>query len=216
MLLLAAGAGERLTEGTPKALVPLGGVPIVRRAADAAAAADLVDRLVVAAPEGREDEVRRALDGLAKPVSVVSGGSTRQASAAAAFAEAVGAEAVVVHDAARPLCPHELFDQCLRELDTVEAACVCVPVTDTVKEVDGDVIRATLDRRRLAAAQTPQAFRSDVYRRAHALATEDATDDASLVERMGVPVRVVPGDPMNIKITTPTDLRLAESIVSGR
>lgn len=215
VLLLAGGSGERLSERTPKALVPLAGVPIVRRAADAASAAELVDGLVVAAPPGHDDEVREVLIGLAKPARVVVGGTSRQASAAAALREAGQAEAVVVHDAARPLCPPALFDQCLRELDTVDAVCVCVPVTDTIKEVDRDAVRGTLDRLRLAAAQTPQAFRADLYRRAHALATEDATDDASLVERMGVTVRVVPGDPMNVKITTPTDLLLAEAIVGG-
>lgn len=215
VLLLAAGSGERLTSDGPKAFVLVRGVPIVRRAADAACSADLVDRIVVAAPPGYEDRVAAALEEIAKPVLVVRGGETRQASAAAALAACGDAEAIIVHDAARALCPPALFDQCLRELEDVDAVCVGLPVTDTIKEVERDTVSATLDRSLLVAVQTPQAFRAEVYRRAHALATSDATDDASLVEQIGVKVRIIPGDPMNIKITTPADLLVAEAMLGG-
>lgn len=188
---------------------------MVRRAAEAACAADLVDGLVVAVPQGAEGLAERVLVGLSKPVTVVAGGSTRQASAAATLA-ATAAEAVAVHDAARALCPPDLFDVCLRELDECEAVCPAVPVSDTIKQLENDKVIETLDRTRLAAAQTPQVFRADLYRRAHEAAERDgieATDDAALVERLGVAVRIVPGDLLNMKITTAHDLAIAEAVL---
>ena len=216
MLLLAAGDGVRLDSGEPKAFVMVAGVPILRRAAEAAAAAELVDALVVAVPPGAEARAEDLLSGLSKPVTVVSGGTTRQDSASTAFARVGAADAVAVHDAARALCPSSLFDACLRELDRSDAVCPAVPASDTIKEVSGDVVVSTLDRTRLAAAQTPQAFRSEMYRRAHDAAARDgvvATDDCSLVERIGVVVRIVPGDGRNIKITTPDDITVAEFLL---
>jgi 2-C-methyl-D-erythritol 4-phosphate cytidylyltransferase len=218
VLLLAAGEGVRLDNGTPKALIELCGVPLVRRAADAACTADLVDALVVAAPSGLEARTKQALDGLPRPVEIVTGGDSRQASAAAALTAAGGAEAVGVHDAARPLCPPSLFDICFRELDECEAVCPALPASDTIKEVFEDVVVRTLDRTRLAAVQTPQVFRADVYRRAHDEAARDgvvATDDAALVERLGVAVRILPGDDRNIKITTTHDLVVAEALLKA-
>jgi 2-C-methyl-D-erythritol 4-phosphate cytidylyltransferase len=218
VLLLAAGEGSRLDGGEAKAFVELCGVPIVRRSAEAAASAELVDGLVVAAPPGLEARMKTVLEGLGTAVTVVTGGDTRQASAASALAAVEGAEAVAVHDAARALCPPSLFDICLRELDECSGVCPALPVSDTIKEVAEDVVVATLDRRRLAAVQTPQAFRTDVYRFAHESADRDgvvATDDAALVERTGTPVLVIPGDPRNVKITTAHDLVIAEALLTS-
>lgn len=216
VLLLAAGSGVRLDSVDPKAFVPVAGVPIVRRAAEAAAAAELVDALVVAVPAECEDRTNQLLSGLSKPVTVVAGRDSRQASAANALRAAGDVEAVAVHDAARVLCPPELFDLCLRELDTSEAVCPAIPASDTIKEVTGDIIVQTLDRTTLAVAQTPQTFRTALYRRAHEQAARDgviATDDCALVERIGASVRIVPGDDRNIKITTPRDLAIAETLL---
>lgn len=216
MLLLAAGEGVRLGDGVPKAFVELCGAPLVRRSADAACAAELVDALVVAVPAGFEARAEEVLATLEKPAIVVAGGQDRQTSAARALERADEAEAVAVHDAARALCPPTLFDVCLRELDDCDAVCPALPASDTIKEVSEHVVVATLDRRRLAAVQTPQAFRADVYRRAHEAATRDgflATDDAALVERIGVQVRVLPGDDRNVKITTAHDLAVAEALL---
>ena len=200
-------------------MVQLRGVPLVRLAADAACAAQNVDDLVVAAPHGFMRQVQDALGGLAKPFRVVDGGATRQASAAAALLHAESADAIVVHDAARALCPTEFFDRCLHELVRASAVCVATPVADTIKDVRDAIVSTTLERSTLWAAQTPQAFRAEVYRRAHAAATRDgvlATDDAALVERLGVRVRVIPGDLTNIKITTAADLRIAEALLGAR
>lgn len=202
-LILAAGAGSRLGTG-PKALVELGGESIVARAVRIARRASLVDSVIVAAPAG----VRLA------DCTVVEGGSTRQESAFRAFSAVSGAAAVVVHDAARVLCPSELFDACLSTLDVAEGAVACIPVGNTLKQVEGDYLVDTVDRSKLWEAQTPQAFRSEVYRRAHEEALADglvATDDSSLVERLGVKVRVVLGTSLNFKITTQDDLILAEA-----
>jgi 2-C-methyl-D-erythritol 4-phosphate cytidylyltransferase len=207
-----------LHAGRPKGLVQLRGVPLVRIAANAAAAADGVGSIVVAAPIGFVEDVQDALAGLSTLARVVEGGVTRQASAAAALKHADAADAIVVHDAARALCGPEVFDRCLRELDRAAAVCVATPVADTIKDVRSTIVNATLDRSNLWAAQTPQAFRAEVYRRAHAAAARDgvtATDDAALVERLGVRVRVIPGDPTNIKITTAADLRIAEALLGA-
>jgi 2-C-methyl-D-erythritol 4-phosphate cytidylyltransferase len=226
VLLLAAGEGLRLDNGTPKAFVDLCGVSLLRRAAEAASGAELVAGLIVAVPPGAEERAGSVLTGLEKPFAIVAGGATRQASAAIALAAAsADAAAFAVHDAARALCPPKLFDVCLRELDDCEAACPAIPVSDTIKELSPrrsgaealnvEVIR-TLDRTRLASAQTPQVFRADLYRRAHQAAARDgveATDDAALVERLGIAVRIVPGDARNLKITTAHDLAVAEALV---
>lgn len=218
VLLLAAGAGVRLGCG-PKGFVELAGIPLVRRAAEAACAAEEVTGLVCVVPSGLEAPCRDLLGGLPKPLEVVAGGETRQGSAARGLEAAGEASAVAVHDAARALCRPELFDRCLGALDGADAAIAACPVSDTIKEASDGLVRGTLDRDRLVAVQTPQAFRADVYRRAHDTARTDgvlATDDAALVERLGVAVRLVEGDERNLKITTSTDLRMAEALLDGR
>ena len=124
---------------------------------------------------------------------------------------------IIVHDAARPLASEALFRSRDRRGDPGGAggAIPGLPVSDTIKVVDGtQTVTATLDRAALVAVQTPQAFEADLLRRAHAAGTE-ATDDAALVEALGATVRVVPGDPRNLKITTPADLDRAEHLLRG-
>lgn len=218
VLLLAAGEGSRLDHGGPKAFAELGGKSLLRRAADSAVAADRVDSIVVAMSAGSEDRASSDLRGLSKPVSVVTGGSTRQASAAAALEAAPETEAFAVHDAARAMCLPLLFDSVLLALDDWEAVCPIVPVSDTVKEVtEAGVVTTTLDRSKLVAVQTPQAVRADLYRRAHSDALAAGfvgTDDVSLVERLGVDVHVIDGDPANLKITTKHDLAMAAAMLT--
>lgn len=215
VLVLAAGTGSRLGEG-PKGFVRLRGKPLLRWAAEAACGAELVDGLVVAVPPGAEGDAKLALDGLDRPVQVVAGGDTRQTSCGLALAAAADADAVAVHDAARALCPSELFDLCFGALDRVEAVVCAVPVADTLKEVEAGVVRGTPDRARFVAAQTPQAFRAPLFREAHASASRDgfdATDDVALVERLGIEVHVVAGSDRNFKITTPEDLARADAVL---
>lgn len=215
VLLLAAGRGARLGADQPKAFLELDGRTLLLRAAEAALDAELVESVVVAAPDGSLARAVRELSSLAR-VEVVPGGETRQASARAALAAAPDAGAYLVHDAARALAPSTLFDACLRELDECEAVVPALPLSDTVKEVSSDHIVRTLDRSTLAVVQTPQAFRAAAYRRAHERAERDGfvgTDDAALVERLGVAVRIIPGDDRNVKITTVHDVAVAEALL---
>lgn len=208
-LLLGAGAGNRLGQG-PKAFVELRGMPLLHYAAERAAAAQLVDRVVVTVPAERVVDARR----LVGDAEVVAGGVTRQESARIALEAAGDADAVAVHDVARALCPPDVFDRCLDALDRFDAVVATGIVHDTVKRVDGDRVVETLDRDVLRVAQTPQAFRTSVYLAAHDAARRDGfvgTDDASLAERIGIEVRTVEGAPESVKITTAADVRWAEA-----
>jgi 2-C-methyl-D-erythritol 4-phosphate cytidylyltransferase len=219
-IVVAAGSGERLGAGRPKAFVALAGRPMVAWSLDAIAAAG-VPRAVVAVPPGHGAAAEEALAGAAGDFplgfTLVEGGETRSASVRNALAAAGDVDAVAVHDAARPLAAPELFTRTLAALEHADAAVAAARVTDTIKEAgaDGLVVR-THDRARLWAIQTPQAFRAAVLR--HALDVPDdvlaeATDDAWLVERAGGRVRVVESPPANFKVTTPHDLAIAESLL---
>ena len=205
-LLVAAGSGERLGASRPKAFVTLAGRPMLEWSVDALRAAGLAE-IVVALPPGE-----------AAPSGCVGvpGGRTRSESVRAALT-AAGEGDVVVHDAARPLVEPALFVAALAALEGADAAVAAAQVTDTVKEAGGDHrVTATLDRSRLWAIQTPQAFRRDALERALDVGDDvlaAATDDAWLVERAGGSVVVVPAPPSNFKVTTPHDLQVAELLL---
>jgi 2-C-methyl-D-erythritol 4-phosphate cytidylyltransferase len=206
-LVVAAGSGERLGADRPKAFVVLAGRPMLDWSLDALRAAGVED-VVVAAPPGVEVP------------GGVAGGATRSASVRNALAAVpADAEAIVVHDAARPLVTPDLFRRTLAALEKADGAIAAVPVTDTTKEVGpGGVVQRTLDRSRLWAVQTPQAFRREVLERAldvRAELLEQATDDAWLVERLGGRVVVVESSAENFKVTTPHDLRVAELLLAA-
>jgi 2-C-methyl-D-erythritol 4-phosphate cytidylyltransferase len=208
-LLVAAGSGERLGAGRPKAFVVLAGRPMLAWSLDALRAA-AIGQVVVALPPG--EPVPEGCVG-------VPGGATRSASVRAALA-AAGPGDVVVHDAARPLVEPALFTRALEALGGADCAIAAARVTDTVKEAGEDLaVTATLDRSRLWAVQTPQAFRRAALEAA--LAVDDATlaqatDDAWLVERAGGTVRVVESTPANFKVTTPHDLAVADMLLRER
>ena len=200
----AGGSGERLGADRPKAFAVLAGKPLLAWSLEALA--PVCDRVVAAVPAGHEQGEDR-----------VPGGPSRSASVRNALAAAPEADVFVVHDAARPLVTHELVERCVGALGGVDGAIAAARVSDTVKEAgaDGRVTR-TLDRSRLWAIQTPQAFVADALRRAldvdeRTLAL--ASDDASLVEAAGGSVRVVEAPRENLKVTRPTDLRLAEALL---
>jgi 2-C-methyl-D-erythritol 4-phosphate cytidylyltransferase len=216
-LLVAAGRGERLGAKGPKAFVVLAGRPMLDWSLDALRRVPAVERIVVALPEG-----------VATPQGTIGvvGGAERSHSVRAAL-EAAGAgpddEPVIVHDAARPLATPELFERALGALAAsgADAVVAAARVTDTIKRADGADLRVgeTLDRSALWAVQTPQVFRRGAL--ARVLAQPDqvlaaATDDAGLVEQAGGRVHVVESPAGNLKVTTPTDLRLAELLLSER
>jgi 2-C-methyl-D-erythritol 4-phosphate cytidylyltransferase len=211
-LLVAAGRGERLGTGGPKAFVMLGGRPMLQWSIDALSAVDEVERIVVALPPGVH----------APPGTIgVPGGEARSQSVRAALREAGGADVVLVHDAARPMVTPQLVRDCLEALAAhdCDGAIAATPVTDTIKESRGEEVVRTLDRSCLWAVQTPQAFTRQALERALDCADEDlaaATDDASLVESGGGTVRLVPAPRENMKVTTPLDLRVAELLLADR
>jgi 2-C-methyl-D-erythritol 4-phosphate cytidylyltransferase len=217
-LIVAAGRGERLGSGRPKALVPLCGRPMLQWSVAALRAVPAVTQIVIALPA---DELDAAPEG----TIAVSGGVQRSHSVRNALAACPGEDPVIVHDAARPLATPALFEQALQELERhPESAAViaAAPVADTIKEVSGDgvTVARTLDRSTLWAVQTPQVFRRAALEFALASASDEelgrATDDAWLVERSGGAVRILGSDPGNMKITTPEDLRVAELLLADR
>ena len=219
----AAGRGERLGVGVPKALVPLHGVPMVLHTLRRLGAAALFDEAVVAAPASHVEAVERLTAGAADwpfAVRVVRGGSERQESVRFAL-EHIGraCRIVVVHDAARPCVPVEVVQRCVAAAREGGAALAAVPIQDTLKRVHQGHVIATVVRAGLWVAQTPQAFDAALLRAAHLRAVETGyvgTDDAALIEWAGVAPRIVEGDLCNIKITTAADLRHAETLLQQR
>lgn len=221
----AAGRGERLGPGAPKALRDLAGQPLLVHAVRSLAEARSVDVIVVAAPPEEETAVRHLLSPVveATELVVVTGGETRQQSVAIALrALPDDVDVVLVHDAARPLVPSELVDAVSAAVrHSADAVVPGVSVTDTIKQVDAaGRVEATIDRSTLRAAQTPQGFARIVLESAHRAAVEDGvsdiTDDAGLVERLGQSVLVIPGSEDGFKVTRPMDLVLAESVLARR
>lgn len=220
----AAGRGERLGPGAPKALRSIGGAPLLVHAVRSLSQARLIDVVVVAVPPDDVIDVRGLLSShqVDAEVRVVAGGATRQDSVRRALATlGDDIDVVVVHDAARPLAPSELADAVAAAVRAGHDAVVpALPVTDTIKRVQADNrVVETLRREDLRSVQTPQGFRRRALADAHDAAGVDlfaATDDAGLVERLGLPVFVVAGHDEAFKVTRPTDLVLAEAILARR
>jgi 2-C-methyl-D-erythritol 4-phosphate cytidylyltransferase len=219
VVIPAGGIGARFGGRTPKQFMRLGAAPILALTVRHFTKHAAVAAIVVAVPEGYVARARRILAPVSRraALTVVAGGRTRQDSVWLAL-QAVpdDAQLVVVHDAVRPLITPKLVDAVVAAAAISGAAICALPLTETVKRVRGDLVECTLDRSELWAVQTPQAFRVDLLREAHEKARRDGvvgTDDAMLVERLGHPVRVVPGLPENVKITTPEDLRRARRVV---
>ena len=217
-VLLCAGRGERLGGVVPKALAPLAGRPLFTWSYEALQRCDVIDGIVLVGP------VRLLRDLLAasgcsshKLVATTEGGEQRQHSVGRGLH--VLPEActhVAVHDSARALVSPEVIARAVAEAREHGAAIAAVPQADTLKQGTVGAITGTVPREGLWAAQTPQVFRRDWLERAHREATEVATDDATLVEWLGHPVRLSLGDPLNFKITTNADLELAEAWLAHR
>lgn len=218
----AAGSGERLAVGVPKAFYQLDGQTLIERAVDGLLDSGVVDTVVVAVPADRTDEARQILGHRAM---IVAGGSNRTDTVNLALTVLSGTaepEFVLVHDAARALTPPALVARVVEALRDGYAAVVPVlPLSDTIKAVDANgVVLGTPERAGLRAVQTPQGFTTDLLLRSYQRGSLDLpaveyTDDASLVEHIGGQVQVVDGDPLAFKITTKLDLLLAQAIVRG-
>ena len=212
-LIVAAGSGERLGAGRPKAFVQLAGRPLVQWSIDALRGVEGIERIVLALPAGEQ----------APPgVDAVAGGAVRSDSVRRALAAAGDGDPVLVHDAARPLLTSELAQAVIAALERdagADAAIAAVPVTDTIKRLDSaGTVRETLDRSELWAVQTPQVFRRAALERALDVDDQElarATDDAWLLERRGGRVIVVPASAENLKVTTKLDLQVAELLLAA-
>jgi len=218
-IIAAAGAGRRMKADRPKQLFLLQDTPIVIYTIRKFDACRAIDNVIVAAPRESVEEIRSLVNdaGFSKPITVIQGGDRRQDSVAIALQHLPQDVTVVaVHDAVRPFVGIEEIEAVIRKADEVGAAILAVPIVDTVKQVERDLIDATLVREHLVLAQTPQAFRVEILREAFERAKKDeyyGTDESSLVERMGRSVSIVRGSDRNIKITRPTDLILARVLL---
>lgn len=216
----AAGQGRRMQAGMNKVFLELSGKPILIHTLLIFSRCRAIDDLIVVV--GREEvplikAVLMAVPGL-KPYQVVAGGSERQYSIYNGLEHvSLATEIVLVHDAARPLVSSAVIEAVVAEAGSSGAAIAAIPVKDTIKVVDeANVVTKTPPRSSLWMVQTPQGFRRDILLQAYQKAQQDeflGTDDASLVERLGVPVKVVPGDYKNIKVTTPEDMLIAEAFL---
>ena len=223
VIVVAAGSGTRLGRPEPKAFVPLGDDTVLGVALDAVLGMSDAPYLVVVAPDERVEEARAIVTSRAGAASVafdvVAGGETRQKSVSRGIAALPHViETVLVHDAARPLTPSIVFDEVAAAVRARGHGVVPgLPVIDTIKRVDarGRVV-ATVDRSELAAMQTPQGFPRSALEHAYSRAHGEHTDDAALVESVGMPIDIVPGDARAFKITVPADLHRAEQLVAER
>lgn len=221
-IVVAGGVGKRLKGKVHKPFIPLGGRPMLAWTLEAFEKSPGVEAVVLVVHRqdlpSAERLVRRYR--LRKVLRLVPGGATRMASVFEGLrAVPPGARWVAVHDGARPLVTPGLIEATIREARWAKAAIAAVPVVPTVKEAAGGWVRRTLDRDRLWAVQTPQVFERNLLERAHARGRRNgggATDDAALVEALGRRVRIVMGDPRNLKVTTPEDLIIAQALLKTK
>jgi 2-C-methyl-D-erythritol 4-phosphate cytidylyltransferase/2-C-methyl-D-erythritol 2,4-cyclodiphosphate synthase len=216
-IVAAGGAGQRA--GLAKQWLVLGGESVLRRSARLLAECGLVDELVAVVPAGEEGRAAAELAGLPRAARVVAGGAQRADSVRNGLAALAGCGVVLIHDAARPFAPLDLVRRVAEAAARDGAALAAQPATDTVKRAAPGAaeprVAATLDRREVWLAQTPQGFRMPLLLRAYEAAGPEAsaaTDESALVERLGAPVTLVPGGPGNFKITTPEDVERARSL----
>ncbi|MBF0122444.1 MAG: 2-C-methyl-D-erythritol 4-phosphate cytidylyltransferase [Candidatus Omnitrophica bacterium] len=220
VIIPAAGSGERMKVDVPKVFLKIGDWPVIVHALDAFEKCSLIDGIILVGPE----EHLKALEGIVREAGfkkirrVVAGGATRTQSVRHGLkALDKDVDVVLVHDGARPLVTPAIIEESIKACSVSGAVVVAVPVKPTLKVVDPRtrVVSETLDRTLVWEVQTPQVFKREIIERAYG-GDENATDDAALVERLGIPVSVCMGDHRNIKITTPEDLVIAEALLRSR
>ncbi|MBD2176185.1 2-C-methyl-D-erythritol 4-phosphate cytidylyltransferase [Pseudanabaena sp. FACHB-1998] len=222
LLIPAAGSGKRMGADRNKLLLPLLDKPILQWTLEAAIASKAIAWIGVMGQPHDYPEFQKIFNCLntRKPIRLIQGGATRQASVFNGLkALPADSDRVLIHDGARCLATSELFDRCDLSLQTIQGFIAAIPVKDTIKVVDGDQIVDTPNRDHLWAAQTPQGFHVDLLKNAHLTAVElgwEVTDDAALLEKVGLAVQIVMGEETNLKVTTPQDLAIAEFILKQR
>ncbi|MEN6376342.1 MAG: 2-C-methyl-D-erythritol 4-phosphate cytidylyltransferase [Smithella sp.] len=223
-IIPAGGAGRRFNSGTAKQYLNLQELPVLVHSLKVFEQAENIDEIILVAPAGDIKFVREKLvatNNLEKVAKIVAGGAERQDSVRNGIAAIEGqCDIVVVHDGVRPFVTSEMIKRVVEAAREFQAAVIGVPAKDTIKETGGDdLVVKTVPRQNLWITQTPQAFRFNVLQKAYETACSDnysGTDDASLVERIGVKVKMIAGSYDNIKITTPEDLIIAEALLKSR
>jgi 2-C-methyl-D-erythritol 4-phosphate cytidylyltransferase len=222
-LIVAAGKGVRMGAGMRKQYLPLSGLPVLAHTLKAFDECAQIDQMVLVVPFDEIVYCRREIIEqlcLRTSVELVAGGTRRQDSVCNGLDLLDDRGIVLIHDGVRPLVSRRLIEACIEGVRQWEACIPVVAITDTLKKIDlKDTIELTVPRDGLGMAQTPQGFRVSLIKRAHDMASRngwEATDDASLVERMGGKVHTIAGSPVNIKITRPGDLRWAEALLNLR
>ena len=216
-VIVSAGTGQRM--GVDKVFLPLAGKPLLAWSVDVCQNCELLSQIVIVLNESNLDSGHKlvAERGWSKVGEVCPGGKRRQDSVTQGLKRLKACDWVIIHDGARPFLTLTLIQDGLEAARDTGAAAAAVPVKDTIKlGDDGGIVKETLPRQQLWAVQTPQVFRFDIITKAYAQVTDEVTDDASLVERLGYKVKLYMGDYNNIKVTTPQDLALAEVIARNR
>ena len=215
-VIVAAGSASRMG-GIDKVMAPLQGEPMVLRTIREFQNCDAISEIVVVTRPDLILPIMSLVQGLDKVKAVVAGGSSRQESVNLGLnALSDQVKLVAVHDGARPLITWQVIDRAVRAANSYGAATPAIPVKDTIKTVQGGIVKETPDRKLLYAVQTPQVFDLDLLRGALKKAQQDGaevTDDCSAVERLGMSVKIVEGDERNLKITTPMDLKIAKMLL---
>ena len=215
-VIVAAGSASRMG-GIDKVMAPLNGEPMIVRTVRAFQNCDAISEIVVVTREDLILPITSLCSGMDKVQAVVAGGSSRQESVHLGLNALSGkCKLAAIHDGARPLISWQVINRVVRAANTYGAAAPAIPVKDTIKVVQGGVVKETLDRASLQAVQTPQVFDFDILRGALKKAKQDGaqvTDDCSAVERIGLTVKIVEGEERNLKITTPLDLKIAQLLL---
>ena len=215
-VIVAAGSASRMG-GIDKVMAPLNGEPMIARTVRAFQNCDAISEIVVVTRQDLILPITGLCSGMDKVKAVVAGGGSRQESVHLGLNALSGkCKLAAIHDGARPLISWQVIDRVVRAAHTYGAAAPAIPVKDTIKVVQGGVVKETPDRASLQAVQTPQVFDFDILRGALKKAKQDGaqvTDDCSAVERMGMAVKIVEGEERNLKVTTPLDLKIAQLLL---
>ena len=215
-VIVAAGSASRMG-GIDKVMAPLNGEPMIARTVRAFQNCDAISEIVVVTRQDLILPITSLCSGMDKVQAVVAGGSSRQESVHLGLNALSGkCKLAAIHDGARPLISWQVIDRVVRAANTYGAAAPAIPVKDTIKVVQGGVVKETPDRASLQAVQTPQVFDFDILRGALKKAKQDGaqvTDDCSAVERIGLTVKIVEGEERNLKVTTPLDLKIAQLLL---
>jgi 2-C-methyl-D-erythritol 4-phosphate cytidylyltransferase len=217
--VIVAGGGSERMDGIDKIMANIGGRAVLARVLDTFQQCGKVDKIIVVMNAKNIEEAKKlvAREKWNKVTDIVPGGQRRQDSVTEGLKKIKTCEWIIIHDGARPLARVDLIEKGLDAAKETGAAAPAVPVTDTIKLIEGgDIVKQTLPRQNLRAVQTPQVFRFDIVQNTYKFPANDVTDDASLVEKAGFKVKLFPGARDNIKITTADDLAVAEVLLKNK